>query len=468
MTEITMPKLSDTMTEGVLGEWKKSVGDQVSKGDIIAEVETDKATMELEAFTSGILVEQRVRAGETIAVGAVIGVIGEAEQATKTSAPVETKPAAPAEVRVTTSEAKPPAHVEHEPPAPAEEAVLPDENQQTAEFRLPAPGPETDLHEETGKMGSAPEQQVEARTTESDKAASGEKSAPVVRRRAHELGIDLAAVNGSGPGGRVLLDDLEKYAGMPKASGRKEAEEAAPEERKEAVRPRDAQVHREGESHAFNRMQAAIAKTVSESWRSIPHFSVVQDIRMDRAEQTRRELKINGVRVSLTDMIIKAAALALLKFPKVNSVFNDKGIIYNKEINIGIMAKVPDGLLVPVVKGCQALSLLEISGSTRKLLERVRGGTVTESEISGGTFSISNLGMYDITLFTAIILPPQVAILATGTVCDVVKGGKGVPTVERYMKATLSADHRVLDGVEAATFLKELKRILENPVQLLL
>ena len=479
-TEITMPKLSDTMTEGVLGEWKKAVGEQVAKGDIIAEVETDKATMELEAFASGVLVEQRVGSGETVAVGAVIGIIGEAEQAAKEKTPAEAEPAAPVEAKkVEPAETEPAAPVEKKtiepadaepapspeagPPASAEEGVPPDD-QQTAEFRLPEPGPETDLREETGKMESTPEQDADKPGPAVEKGASSEKSAPVVRRRAQELGIDLATIHGSGPGGRILLDDLKgAEATRPESAGDQQKAEGGDQKRP------DDTIHRGGEVYALNRMQAAVARTVSESWRSIPHFSVTQDIHMNRAEQIRRELKMHGVRVSLTEIIIKAAALALLKFPKVNSSLKDEGIISHQEINIGLMAKVTDGLLVPVVKGCQALSLREISDMTRKLLERVRNGTITQPEISGGTFSISNLGMYDVSEFTAIILPPQVAILAVGTVRDVVKGGgAGWPSVERYMKATLSADHRVLDGVDAAAFLKELKRILENPVQLLL
>lgn len=475
-TEITMPKLSDTMTEGVLGEWKKSVGEQIAKGDIIAEVETDKATMELEAFASGILVEQRVGAGETVAVGAVIGIIGEAEQAAKEKAPAEAEAAASVEAKkVEPAETEPAVPVEKkagEPadaePAPSPEAGppvsdeegVPSDDQQTAEFRLPEPGPETDLREETGKMEGTPEQDADKPGPAVEKEASSEKSAPVVRRRAQELGIDLATIHGSGPGGRILLDDLK---GATAPAGDQQTTEGGYQKRP------DDTTHRGGEVYALNRMQAAIARTVNESWRSIPHFSVTQDIHMNRAEQIRRELKMHGVRVSLTEIIIKAATLALLKFPKVNSSLKDEGIIFHQEINIGLMAKVTDGLLVPVVKGCQTLSLREISDKSKKLLERVRNGTITQPEISGGTFSISNLGMYDVSEFTAIILPPQVAILAVGTVRDVVKGGgAGWPSVERYMKATLSADHRVLDGVDAAAFLKELKRILENPVQLLL
>lgn len=473
-TEITMPKLSDTMTEGVFGEWKKAVGEQVAKGDIIAEIETDKATMELEAFASGVLVEQRVGAGETVVVGAVIGIIGEAEQAAKEKAPAEAEPAAPVEAKKVEPAAAPVEKKAIEPaaePAPSPEAGppasgegVPPDDQQTAEFRLPEPGPEADLRDETGKMEGTPEQDADKPGPAVEKEASSEKSAPVVRRRAQELGIDLATIHGSGPGGRILLDDLKgAEATRPESAGDQQAAEGEDQKRT------DDTPHRGGEVYALNRMQAAVARTVSESWRSIPHFYVTQDIHMNRAEQIRRELKMHGVRVSLTEIIIKASALALLKFPKVNSSLKDEGIISHQEINIGLMAKVTDGLLVPVVKGCQALSLPEISDKTRKLLERVRNGTITQPEISGGTFSISNLGMYDVSEFTAIILPPQVAILAVGTVRDVLKGGgAGWPSVERYMKVTLSADHRVLDGVDAAAFLKELKRILENPVQLLL
>ena len=417
MTEIVMPKLSDTMTEGTFGTWLKAVGDRIAKGDSIAEVETDKATMELEAFSSGILLEQRVMPGQTVAVGAVIGIIGE---------PGELPLYPPLTV------ATPPA--ETEPDAP------------------PA---------------------LEQSSTGSDVKTTGRSvsCAPIVQRRAQELGIPLDQIRGSGPGGRILLKDLE-------VATSEQPEDVPPvpapptslspvsdqyQGRSLADTPSTGK-----EERPLSRMRAAIARTVDESWRTIPHFAVTMDIRMERAEEMHRELKENGVPVSLNDIFIKAASFALQQYPQVNASFLNDTIILHQEINIGIMVGVPDGLLSPVIKGCQSLSLGQIAEMSRQLIERARTNTLSEPELRDATFSVSNLGMYGIVHFSALIPPPQVAILAIGAIDDAVAMEKGVPTVKRVLKATLSADHRALDGICAAEFLNALKHAVENPLQLLL
>jgi pyruvate dehydrogenase E2 component (dihydrolipoyllysine-residue acetyltransferase) len=412
-TEITMPKLSDTMTEGRLIAWKKSVGDWVERGDIIAEVETDKANMELEAFSSGVLLEIRVKTDEMVPVGTVIGVVGETgeQPAPPAAEPRQSPPAEPSPAVVTVGEA--PGRVV-EPPG---EAV-------TAPAATPA-------------------------------AEAAQKASPLVRRLAREQGVDLAEVAGSGPEGRILQEDLERYL---------EARGARREERGEAVGEVPVSA---GAVQPLTRMRAAIARTVAAAWRTIPHFTVTVVIDMGEAENVQRELKGAGTMVSLNDIIIKGAAMALEKFPLANASFGAAGIVSHDEVNIGFAVSLDDGLLVPVISGCQRLSLREIGARSRELVERARGGNISEAEISGGTFSVSNLGMYGVEEFTAIIHPPQGAILAVGAIRDeaVVRGGQVV--VARTMRATISADHRLIDGAYAARFMAELKHVLENPVVML-
>jgi pyruvate dehydrogenase E2 component (dihydrolipoyllysine-residue acetyltransferase) len=415
MKNIIMPKLSDTMTEGLLGSWLKSVGDTIARGDIIAEVETDKATMGLESFDSGVLLEQRVKAGETVPVGTVLGVIGSAGE----------KPAE------TAAEAAPVVAV-------ADEAKM-----------APAAAPEPVA---TEKVAAA--KPVDA----------AEKTSPVVRRRARELGIDLDNVTGSGPGGRVLLEDLARIKAEPSPrEPHAEAVEAAGEDGHPEV-----QEQQETEARPLSRMRAAIARVVTASWRDIPHFSVTMEVRMGTSGEVLRELKANGTPVSINELIMKGVAVSLLKCPLVNASFIDGNIVLHQEVNLGIMVKVDEGLLVPVIKGCQALSLAEIAERGRQLIQRARSNKISEADMAGGTFSVSNLGAYGVSQFSAIILPPQVAILAVGAVTDRLVPGKGGAVSAKIMKVTLSADHRVLDGVAAAEFLKELKQVLENPVRLLI
>lgn len=429
MTEITMPKLSDTMTEGQLGVWLKSVGDRIEKGDIIAEVETDKATMELEAFASGVLLERFVEAGQMVSVGSVIGIIGEPDEAVSAKDKTVQSPT---------------------PPAKAETPPIAQPGEASSEAKREVPPPQEAMHHD-------------------------ERSAPVVRRRAQELGIDIADVTGSGPGGRVLLEDLEAFAHKQVEDRRKPkhhpAEVKAPEKHKAVEHPVKQAVAKTGKDVEIvpqTRMRSAIARTVTESWKSIPHFFITTDIRMDTAEEIRRELKENGIDVSYDDMIVKSATLAIHKYPLVNASFVDEGIKLNQDMNIGVMTKTEEGLFAPVVKRAQLLSLREIADTLQTLIEKAKNSTISPADLSEGTFSISNLGMYDVSQFTAIIPPPQAAILAIGKAADVMVVENGQPLVARVMTVTMSADHRVFDGAYAAGFLRELKHILENPAQLLL
>ena len=218
----------------------------------------------------------------------------------------------------------------------------------------------------------------------------------------------------------------------------------------------------------WSRRRAAIAKTVGESWHAIPHFSVTMDLVMDQAESVRHQLKEGGVAVTLNDVVVKGVSLALQKFPSLNASFAADGMHLHGDINIGIAIGLPEGVLVPVIRGCQRLSLQEISAAGRALADRARAGALTEAEMSGGTFSVSNLGMYGVSLFSAIIHPSQAAVLAVGAAIDTVVVRAGVPACAKVMTVTLSADHRLVDGAYAAQFLVELKGVLENPVRLLI
>jgi pyruvate dehydrogenase E2 component (dihydrolipoyllysine-residue acetyltransferase) len=421
MTEITMPKLSDTMTEGRLVSWKKSVGDRVERGEIIAEVETDKANMELEAFTSGVLLETKVKSGELVAVGTVIGVIGAAGESAVA------------------------------PPASTPSPVEPTPAHLSPSFR-----------ENISQAGLHPEHLSMAPVEEHHEG----RAAPAVRRRAREMGVELGLVPGSGPDGRVLMEDVIRFSQItPVSPGRSAG--ASTTTGTEDSPPEAPSLSLSSGEQPLTRMRAAIARTVTESWRTVPHFYVTVDVIMDEALEVRRELKEGGMQVSLNDFIVKAAALALVKYPSANASFAGDRIATHGEINIGIAVSLPEGLLVPVLRGCTALSLREIASESRRLIDRARCGMLSETDLAGGTFTVSNLGMYGVTGFAAVILPPQAAILAAGAVLEVVVPRKGAPTVARIMKLTISADHRVLDGVSASGFLMCIKGLLESPVQLL-
>jgi len=397
MKEILMPKLSDTMTEGTVVIWRKALGETIERGEVIAEVETDKATMELEAFASGVLIDIRVPAGETVSVGTVIGMIGTQGE-----------------------------HIQSEKEEPEKEEEK----------------PRSDASEESKPV-----------------ASGGVFAAPVVRRRARELDIDLATVSGSGPGGRILLEDLEAIAGEEEPEPTTGPAEAKSRQ-EEAARSSSA-------GEPLSRMRLAIARTVSESWRTIPHFSVTIEVRMNAAELLRSQLKQDGLAVSLTALLVKATAQALSEYPRLNASLQGESLTVHPEVAIGIVVRRDEGLLVPVLHDCARYNLTELAQQSAQLIERARHGQLTVTELNGGTFAISNLGMYDVHSFTALILSPMAAVLAVGSIRDATIVEEGHPAIGRVMSLTLSADHRIVDGVYAAEFLHALKGLLEHPEKLL-
>jgi pyruvate dehydrogenase E2 component (dihydrolipoamide acetyltransferase) len=441
--EIIMPKLSDTMEEGTFISWKKGVGDKVERGDIVAEVETDKANMELEAFDSGVLLEIRAKAGDVVPVGTVIGLIGE---------PGERPASKPGVDRVIkeVEAKKPPAEEEEVSEIEEKKAVATEmkkiaEPAHTAEYKEEAAGPTAE------KQGEIREELAEA-------AAGEEKASPMVRRLAREQGVDLGDVRGTGPEGRILREDLDKFL-KERGTGKEVSLKpgmAGPEtpSGKKLTEP-------------LSRMRAAIARNVAVSWRTIPHFSVSVPVDMGEAERLQRGVREAGVSLSINDVIIKAAAAALRKYPRLNASFSDDGIILYPEINIGVAVSVEDGLLVPVVRGCEKLALKELAARSRDLIDKARQGKISEQEISGGTFTVSNLGMFGVEAFSAVIYPGQAAILAVAAIHDTAVAGEEGIVKGRVMNVTLSADHRIVDGAYAARFLSELKKTLENPFSML-
>jgi pyruvate dehydrogenase E2 component (dihydrolipoamide acetyltransferase) len=411
MSEINMPKLSDTMEEGTIVEWKKKSGDVVKTGDVLAEVESDKATFDLEADADGVLtviVEQGVPAK----IGAAIARIGEAEEAAPAPKPKETakeKPAAKAEK-----------------PAPRE---------------------------------APPEENSDGQHAVATASSTEVKASPLAKRLAAEMGVDLGSLKGSGPEGRIVKEDvLAASQSRPQTGGQRRAQPSAPAGPDEIVQP--------------NRMQATIARRMVDAKSTIPEFQVTVEARVDLAVSMRQQLKdsVPGAeKVTMTDFLVRACALALRKFPEVNTSWIDGRFQRKNSISIGLAVAPAEGmgLLVPVVHDADSKDLIQISIESRQVIERARSGRPHEGDLSGATFSISNLGMYGVDEFVAIINPPEAAILAVGAIKDVpvVEDGRIVPG--KVMRMTLSVDHRVFYGATAAQFMAEVKRLIENPVTLI-
>lgn len=421
-TEVIMPRMSDTMEEGKILKWLKKVGERIEVGDIIAEVETDKADMEMEALDDGFLTEIRAQEGESVPVGAVIALLG--EKAEVGVAP--TPPARTAGSSVSIPSAEKRTNAKASPPAA----------------------------KKVRKIREAAPKKPPARKKDERILAS-----PIVRKIAAERGIELAKVRGSGPGGRIIKQDLESAEVVPVAAQLKTPSAPSPV----ATTPT-------GKVEPFSRMRATIAKRMADSMREAPHFYVTTEIDMSEAVRLRTSLKLSdrvSADVTYTHLLVKAVAVALGRHPRLNASFTGDGRELKDEINIGIAVALDDGLIVPVLHDCRAMSLLDIAAQANALVERARTGKPTTQDLSGGTFTISNLGMYPVEHFTAVINPPQAAILATSAIKERPAVRDGQVVISRTMMTTLSCDHRVLDGATGAQFLQELKNLLENPVGLM-
>lgn len=421
---IRMPRLSDTMEEGNIVGWLKSVGDQVEPGDVLAEVETDKATMELESFQSGTLLYIGQKEG-TVPVDGIIAIIGEKGEDYEAqlkealaSTPVESKEAVQEAPKET-------------PPS------------QAAKTPVPAMA-----------VVSAPA--VQTVSTSSDNG-SRIKASPLAKSLAADAGINIGSISGTGDGGRIIKKDVEQFI----ASGGSQVSSSGltpliPLE--SAAQYGDVPV---------SQMRKVIARRLGESKYTAPHFYLTIEIDMERAIDARNDLKANDIRVSYNDFVVKACAMALKKHPSVNSSWLGDTIRVHSDVNIGVAVAVPDGLLVPVINNADQKSMTYINQEVRTLAGKAKEKKLQPQEMTGNTFTISNLGMFGIEEFTAIINSPDSCILAVGSIVEkpVVKNGAIV--VGNIMKVTLSCDHRVVDGASGAQFLQTLRGMLENPIRMI-
>ncbi len=415
MAEIVrMPKLSDTMTEGVVAKWHKKVGDKVSEGDLLADIETDKATMEFESFVDGTLLHIGIPEGGTSPVDAILAIFGEKGE----------------DFSVLLKE---------EPTAPAD-----DEKKEEVKIEKPVVPIVAETQTEIPNIVETPKNTPVVTTSSNGRIMVS----PLAKKLAAEKNINLSMVNGTGDGGRIIKRDVENYGGGAVANfvGVEKFTEVP-----------------------VSQMRKVIAQRLGESKFSAPHFYLTMDIDMDNAIVARKSINnaIDPNKVSFNDLIIKAVASALKDNPTVNSSWLEDKIRYNEHVNIGVAVAVEDGLLVPVVRFADGKTLSQISGEVKDYAVRARDKKLQPEDWEGSTFTISNLGMFGIEQFTAIINPPDACILAVGGTkqVPVVKDGKVVPG--NVMKVTLSCDHRVVDGVAGSQFLQSFKNYMENPVVLL-
>jgi pyruvate dehydrogenase E2 component (dihydrolipoamide acetyltransferase) len=458
VTKVVMPKLSEAMETGKIIKWLKKEGDRVNGGDILAEVETDKADVEMEAFGAGVLRKILVKEGDRAPVGALIGVIAEPGEdiASVTGGAGAAEPAAaPASGngKAATAPSARPAAVPAQPKT--EDHVTVERTEPAA--KSPAGAGAAEAPKDTTRSDRPSVPSVPPPTVV---PSGGErvKASPLARKVAAQSGVDLHLVRGSGPGGRIVRKDVE----AAQAGGAAAAQGRAPAPSLGATGP-------EFEDRPLSQMRAIIAKRMPLSKGPVPHFYVSSEVAMDRAWELREQL--NGLegqpKISVNDFVVRACALALLQHPGVNASFQGESMrVYNRA-HIGIAVALEEGLITPVLRDCHAKSLGQIAVESRDLAERARARKLRTQEMSGATFSISNLGMFDVTEFSAIINPPEGAILAVGTVRRVPVADDAGLGVGRRMMTTLSCDHRVMDGAMGARFLQDVKRLLEEPLRLL-
>lgn len=427
---IRMPRMSDTMTEGVLVAWHKQIGDTVNAGDLLAEIETDKATMDMESYQEGVLLYQGVEPGKSVAVDGVLAIVGEKGEDYK-----ELLASAEAEAAAAPAEEETPAVAPAPAPAPSPSPA-------------PAPAP-----------AAAP---VVAAVAAPPATGNGRlKASPLARKMAQDRGIDLTAIAGSGEGGRIVKRDIETF--VPSA-----APAGAPATAAQQVVLPQVVGQESYEEVATSQMRKTIARRLAESKFTAPHFYLTMEVAMDSAWEARQRInEYADVKISFNDMVVKAAAGALRRHPEVNASWMEDRIRYNHHVHVGVAVAVDEGLLVPVIRFADNKSLSHISAETRELAGKARDRKLQPNDWEGNTFTISNLGMFGIEEFTAIINPPDSVILAVGSIREVPVVEDGHITIGRRMKVTLSCDHRVVDGAVGSKFLNTLKELLEEPVRLL-
>ena len=414
-TVLRMPKMSDTMTEGVIAKWLMNVGDKVSSGDILAEVETDKATMELESYDDGTLLYTAVSAGSAVEVDGIIAIIGEENADYEALLQLENKE------------------------LPKAEALVDD-------------------------TASVPTQVEESSVSSTHKSTSNGrvKASPLAKKMAHDKGIDLSIIPGSGDGGRIVKKDVETF--QPSVSTTTPVAATSGNYVKSTVMGVES-----SEDISLTQMRKVIAGRLSASKFSAPHFYLTVEINMDKAMAARVSVnEVSPVKISFNDIVLKSVASAIRQHPDVNVSWLEDKMQKHQHIHIGVAVAIPDGLVVPVVKFADTKSLAQISEEVKDLAQRAVAKKLAPEEFSGNTFSISNLGMYGVEEFTAIINPPNACILAIGGIKESVIVKDGIISPGHTMKVTLSCDHRAVDGAIGAAFLKSLKAMLEDPVRMLI
>ncbi|PTB94835.1 pyruvate dehydrogenase complex dihydrolipoamide acetyltransferase [Marivirga lumbricoides] len=434
---ITMPKMSDTMEEGTIASWLKKEGDKVESGDILAEVETDKATMELEAYEDGILLHIGVAEGDAVPVDGVIAVVGEK------GADYEALLKA------------------HKQKASGKSKDSSSEKEESAAAK-------------TEKADAAPQNVANATSGSSNgsssKTSSGGRifASPLAKKIAEDKGIDLSQVNGSGDNGRIIKSDVENFTPSKAAASSSEATKSAASSESKMSIPQV--VGEESyEEVKVSQMRKTVGKRLSESKFTAPHFYLTMEINMDKAMEARKSInEISPVKISFNDMVIKATAAALRQHPKVNSAWMGDKIRKNHHIHIGMAVAVEEGLLVPVIRFADNKTLSHIATEAKDFAQKAKNKELQPKDWEGNTFTISNLGMFGIEEFTAIINPPDACILAVGGIKQTAIVKDGELTVGNVMKVTMSCDHRVVDGAVGSAFLQTLKGLLEDPVRILI
>ncbi len=426
--KIEMPKLSDTMEEGVIAKWNVKEGDKVSSGDVIAEVETDKATMEVEVFDSGTILKIMVEEGSAVPLGGIMAIIGEEGEDISDLLDGDSQPEKAAKTESKESDKKSDDKKEEKSSGKKEEfdPILDDVNGREAK-KSSKEKPET------------------------QKSDGRVKASPLARKMAEDKGIDLASVDGSGPDGRIIKKDIEDYKPSEAPATAVSFEQA------------------ESEDVKISQMRKAIARRLSESKFTNPHFYETIDIDMEDAMEARAKLnEVSDVKISFNDIVVKASAAALRRHPDINTSWMDDVIRRHGDVNVAVAVAIDEGLMTPVLRHADKKNLRQIASETRELAGLAKDRKLQPEQMEGSTFTISNLGMFGIEEFTAIINPPNACILAVGAIRDVpvVKNGEVVPG--KRMKVTLSSDHRVVDGAKAAQFLNTLRQMLENPLSMLL
>ena len=446
-TQVVMPKLSPTMEEGQVARWLKKEVDKVSMGEPIAEIDTDKATMEMQALSAGVLRKVLVQEGDSAPLGQPIAIIGEPDEDI-----AELLKAA-------------------QTPAPAKETVeKPDGVVEQPVKSESGAAPAVEQKEATRQPEAAPQPQIARELQTDGKRPNGGRMlvSPIAARMAAESGVDLNAVKGSGPSGRIIKRDIEEAMKAPKA-----APSGAPQLKPLAM-PKTQTGAAYGPSayrdEPMSEMRRTIAKRLVTSLGPVPHFFLTTEIEMDRAADMRQQINTlyPDAKVSINDVIIKVAAVALIQHPQVNASFQDKTVRFYEHADIGVAVATENGLITPIVRAAEVKSLMDIATEVREMAGRARARKLKPEEYLGATFSISNLGMFGIDEFTAVINPPEAAILAVGAMKEKPVARDGEIEIHQMMRVTMSCDHRVVDGAVGAQFLQTFKQILENPLYLFL